>query len=292
MTENFNVSAERFGLPETQRFLAYAVERQTIYEKRQAGEPPPWTDDPVMRHYHFCNIYRRLDRVTQWIVEHYVKGNGSNPWLWLALVGARFFNEPASLTPFNGDIERWIVNLEMDMNMRHLRGDRMFRSAYMVRSLPGMPKHTYVIDGVIRPMYRECLMTDTWSPTQPYTLQKWWEFLMPFYGIGGFMAYEVVCDLTYSSGYLAGATDINTFTHMGPGAIRGLKRMLLEPPPKGDRHFPVAMAQVLRGIVNNQQFHTMPTWTLREVEHTLCEFDKYERVRLGQGHTRRYKGGT
>jgi hypothetical protein len=26
---------------------------------------------------------------------------------------------------------------------------------------------------------------------------------------------------------------------------------------------------------------------MREVEHTLCEFDKYERVRLGQGRSKR-----
>ncbi len=27
-------------------------------------------------------------------------------------------------------------------------------------------------------------------------------------------------------------------------------------------------------------------WEMREVEHTLCEFDKHERARLGQGRPR------
>jgi hypothetical protein len=29
-----------------------------------------------------------------------------------------------------------------------------------------------------------------------------------------------------------------------------------------------------------------PSWEMRDVEHTLCEFDKYERIRLGEGRTR------
>jgi hypothetical protein len=33
-------------------------------------------------------------------------------------------------------------------------------------------------------------------------------------------------------------------------------------------------------------FLDWPEWDMRTVEHTLCEFDKYERVRLGQGAPR------
>jgi hypothetical protein len=29
-----------------------------------------------------------------------------------------------------------------------------------------------------------------------------------------------------------------------------------------------------------------PAWEMREVEHSLCEFDKYERVRRGEGRPR------
>ena len=30
-----------------------------------------------------------------------------------------------------------------------------------------------------------------------------------------------------------------------------------------------------------------PGWSMREVEHWLCEFDKYERARLGEGKMKR-----
>jgi hypothetical protein len=34
----------------------------------------------------------------------------------------------------------------------------------------------------------------------------------------------------------------------------------------------------------------MPSVEMRDIEHSLCEFDKYERVRLGEGRPRmKYK---
>jgi hypothetical protein len=40
--------------------------------------------------------------------------------------------------------------------------------------------------------------------------------------------------------------------------------------------------------------HEWPAWEMREVEHTLCEFDKYERARLGEGRPKQRfnPGGT
>ena len=38
-------------------------------------------------------------------------------------------------------------------------------------------------------------------------------------------------------------------------------------------------------------FIIYPPFELREIEHSLCEFDKYERIRLGQGRPKqKYKG--
>jgi hypothetical protein len=43
----------------------------------------------------------------------------------------------------------------------------------------------------------------------------------------------------------------------------------------------------------HQEAEHWPAWEMREVEHTLCEFDKYERARLGEGKPRGvYRHGT
>ena len=46
---------------------AFAIERHKIYLRRSAGQPFPWTDDPILQKYKFNNIYRELDKTTIWI---------------------------------------------------------------------------------------------------------------------------------------------------------------------------------------------------------------------------------
>ena len=46
----------------------------------------------------------------------------------------------------------------------------------------------------------------------------------------------------------------------------------------------------LLDVSNDYIDPALPALEMREIEHCLCEFDKYERVRLGQGRPRsKYK---
>ncbi len=42
----------------------FAGERMRIWEQRQRGKSRPWTCDPILSKYRFCNVYRELDRQT------------------------------------------------------------------------------------------------------------------------------------------------------------------------------------------------------------------------------------
>jgi hypothetical protein len=42
----------------------FCTERMKVWERRQQGLAAPWTRDPVIGKYRFCNIYRELDRQT------------------------------------------------------------------------------------------------------------------------------------------------------------------------------------------------------------------------------------
>src|SRR6266446_1160115 len=48
----------------------FAAERQRIFAKRWRGEPGPWTDDPILQMYKFCNVYRAADRVSQYMIRN------------------------------------------------------------------------------------------------------------------------------------------------------------------------------------------------------------------------------
>ena len=46
----------------------WMTERHAIHQRRLAGQPWPWTDDPIFRQHAFTNVFRVYDRVTQYII--------------------------------------------------------------------------------------------------------------------------------------------------------------------------------------------------------------------------------
>src|SRR5215475_4256792 len=47
-----------------ERYCAFLVERDAIYKKKIAGEPWPWTEDPILQQYRFTEIYRERDKTS------------------------------------------------------------------------------------------------------------------------------------------------------------------------------------------------------------------------------------
>ena len=114
-----------------------------------------------------------------------------------------------------------------------------------------------------------------------------------YIGWGPFMAYEVVTDLRHTR-YLKDAHDIYSWANAGPGAIRGLNRLYgrnleAKPHPRQTNEEMHTLMQDLNRLTDPGFASTFPgelRFEMRDVEHTLCEFDKYERVRLGEGKMR------
>lgn len=53
-------------------YLYWMCERMNIFWKKYEGKPAPWTDDEVLRNGKFCNVYRCLDRVSQYLLSHVI----------------------------------------------------------------------------------------------------------------------------------------------------------------------------------------------------------------------------
>src|ERR1700677_1494583 len=49
-------------------YWRFAAERQSVNDRRLAGEPGPWTQDPGIRTYRFTKAYRATDRVSQYLI--------------------------------------------------------------------------------------------------------------------------------------------------------------------------------------------------------------------------------
>mmetsp|Transcript_16468 Transcript_16468/g.46865 ORF Transcript_16468/g.46865 Transcript_16468/m.46865 type:complete len:262 (+) Transcript_16468:214-999(+) len=51
----------------------WMTERHLIFKRKNAGEPAPWTTDPVLLQWRFCNVRRELDRESRALIERIVK---------------------------------------------------------------------------------------------------------------------------------------------------------------------------------------------------------------------------
>lgn len=103
------------------------------------------------------------------------------------------------------------------------------------------------------------------------------------------MAYEVVTDMRWTK-IGAAWPDINTFAHAGPGALRGLNRVAERPLNQPLSNERALTEMILLGAKMRAGWPKPSVWwpklEMREVEHTLCEFDKYQRVLHGEGKPR------
>ena len=308
-------------LPYAADFFAYARERHSVHLRRLAGEPAPWTDDPILRKYRFTQVFRELDRTTIWFRQFVREPLREKPEVLLATVLFRWFNRISTGEGIflQQDVERgsaFDVYLRTG-NRRVLeqacvaingaRGPHV-TGAYIVLGKRGMPKmqgvvaafHDFAQNYNWRDTARECLACRD-IPGRELNLEHIWRWLRDVPYLGPFMAYEIVTDLRWTA-LLDRAPDINTWANPGPGALRGAARVLGVSERRYRRDDPstkpfvtkASVAEthdVMRELLFRSRLSEFwpqgwPEWEMRDVEHTLCEFDKYERARLGQGRPR------
>lgn len=271
-------------------FVYWVKEREAIRVKKEAGVPKPWTSDPIFQTYKFTNVRREDDTVSKWITENWIKPNDPHPNMWFAMIVARLFNWPPTLEEicfphltFPELKEKWRRNLK---GLRDDAGAKIFTGAYLV-STNGvkMDKIDYILDRVLTPIWIEgrapTHVESAWNHS-PLTLEEYWTHLRQFDGLGSFMAGQVIADLKFTS-ELKDAPDWWTWAPLGPGSIRGLNRF-------HGRHVDKSLRQDqgLKEInevqkMISQEYLLLPA---HNIQNCFCEFDKYLRVKNGEGRPR------
>ena len=271
-------------------YFATARERYAVYLRRSQGQRPPWTKDPILINYRFCNVYRELDKVTRWLHDNWREPYRDHPNLVFSMALARLINWPPTLEAI-GFPKRWSPGHAVRViNKRQEAGVKAYTGAYLLGAIPkGANKAEYLVNSVLTPLYKALRTAEL-----PSRLETAWYYFKSFQGIGDFLAYEIVSDLRHTH-YLRDAPDILTWANAGPGALRGLTR-LWGFQPKTQRligyNFPKERANEAMQMLlteSRKQLPDMPLWEMREVEHHLCEFDKYLRIKEGQGTLERFR---
>jgi hypothetical protein len=264
-------------------------EREQIHIRKDRGDAPPWTEDPILVTYRFCNVRREDDRVTAWIRENIRGPFAGHPMLWLMLCIGRQINWPDTLAELIA-YRAWPLDDDFDpaqitgvLNDRKARGDKVYTGAYMISapSTKGADKQVYIAETVIGALWHRRATFSRWGKFA--TLQRTHERISVSNGWGPFMAYQAVVDMRFT-GLLDQADDVQTWAAAGPGTIRGLNRLYGRPVDHA-----LSQGQALsemRSIYKTVQAETGVPMDFSDVPNALCETDKYLRVKLGQGKPR------
>lgn len=279
-------------------FWRYVNERQNIWYRRFVlKQPPPWTADPVLRDYSFCNNFRQLDRGTMYAINNILTLPKPEDRVFVTMF-YRLFNNPDTLDEVGvNNIASWNRKYVQRVILnRFKRGDKVYRAAYMLagpKNAGGKPgskikEYCRVLNGVYK---RRIALTEQLKAAP--TRRGAWECLQSVKWLGPFIALQCFLDLNYDH-YFHWPND--EWVYCGPGAIRGLNRMMRVSVTK-QSEMTIAINQLtdLQSTYLNNIFKWPPnitSLTNDDTEYVLCEWSKYERIKEGGKRTRRFVPST
>lgn len=283
----------------TAAFFAFARERHRIFLRRSLGvSRDRWTKDEILSTYRFTNVFRELDATTVWLREQIRGPMSEMDGVLNAVATFRWFNKieigeiltgnmPDGTRQTNLLTGRWSTKYAERRLRRLLPSGPWTNGAYVISSPQGVDKLSGVLQSIDNFRAQRGLLE---AIREDGTLRGATDLLSGISFLGRFMAYELVTDLRYTY-LLRQAPDIHTWANPGPGARRGLGRVFGSGPDSTsaaddmlrDMRDLLRMSRYSKYWPVSMESLPTPIWEMREVEHTLCEFDKYERARHGEG---------
>ena len=264
-------------------FWYFLKARHETYLNRKAGKDKPWTTDELIQKFKFTNVFRELDAGTVWMREQLTKPHEDAPWEQMIgnCAAYRLFNLIAT-----GEVLGWRPTWDAKevakiLNERKAAGNTIFTDAHVVRSEFGRSKVDSVCDMVAQVYEAAPQIAQVARETQ--SLQAVFDELKKIHMVGGFIAYEIVTDLRHTP-VLREAKDTMTWANLGPGAARGMARI------KYNHNKGIESMQQLLTESKANLPEDFPALEMRDIEHSLCEFDKYCRAKFGEGKVRSYPG--
>lgn len=265
-------------------YWRFAAARQAVLHRRLSGDPPPWTDDPILARHRFTNPYRFTDRVSQFLLTAVQYGATWDPSTialrtllfkvfnridtWRLLVAEAGEPTVASFDP---------VRLGRVLSEARRSGRRIYSPAYIVPNPPygESEKHRNHLRML-------AAMLDDGTVDRLVAargLRELFEVLRRVPSLGPFLAFQYAVDINYSPVTAGGERG---FVVAGPGAVDGLRKSFASLPAGAE-------ADALLWVADTQEEH-FARLGLRfdqvfgrrlqpiDCQNLFCETDKYARV--------------
>jgi hypothetical protein len=285
-------------------YLNFIAERMNIFWARHYELEQPHTDDEIFKNFKFTNVYRSLDRVSQFLISKVIydtKGlanerdtedifwriilfkHFNKPETWLALEAE--FGEINLATPIK-EMENYLTHLAkiqpIYSNAYMLTASFMRNSELMAKNklYVGQPKHSAYLQ-----LFKNALldndMKGMYSILKSQSLAELQTKLESgIVAVGKFISMQFAIDLNYS---LIFNFDENEHIIAGPGAEKGIHRTFSI---EGKPDYVEIIKWVTRELPNlmhdygfGERFISLPNRmpTLIDMQNCFCETDKYLR---------------
>jgi hypothetical protein len=215
-----------------QRLLDFMLERERIRDRKDSGQPFPWTDDPILQKYFISNLDCEDDKTTRWLKKSWPEPYQDDPDLPFAIaVFRRGINLPATAEQLGYPVP-WDVNKFLQVIQRRQNNKLPWCNPHAYKLIVGHrkqdggfhgPQHEMLVHYVFDPVWqkREVLRVQPASDS----LESYYQRVSKIKFMGGWYTYRLIVDLKYTK-QLRNAPDWQTWLLLGPGTIRGLNRVL------------------------------------------------------------------
>lgn len=274
-------------------YFQFVRARHQAWLHRMEGAEPPWSDDPIVQTRKFTNVFRILDRGTQFVAKDLLYSESAisfNDALMRCFL-YRYTNRPEPWIYFRKLVGRYPLTIDLSGQLQHVwyqykaDGNPMFGNAFKMfvgAENKGKDRLTWVLD-LTRDVFSDPKFSDKFLKMQPYSDRMTWLETIP--RCANFMGMQILTDIGYSHWIQANE---DQFIIPGPGALIGARHISLDTGP-------ITTIYQLRDHWRNSEDEVIlpGIWripSLMDIQNTLCEFGKYMRWREQPIRSKPYTG--
>ena len=255
-------------------FWQFVIQRHWLWELRSPYRHDGTIPDTIpnaLRSYRYTNIFRILDRGSQELIDR-IETYDKESALFRVLAW-RAFGRSSTFDAIEGCLDGWGIDQDRALQAIEAIQGPVFTGAYQTATLPGCgPDGSSVAQ-------RHVMRLAAWaedetlkrSVMQATTLEQVYRAMRLMNGVGDFMAWQFALDVDY---WHIGGLERRDFVVAGPGARAGLKLL----GTGNGRHWDDVIRMLTREAPPELMLDRLKVEP-SDVEHALCEYSKFHRIR-------------
>ena len=292
-------------IPENlEEFFRFIYERQAIWYRRFELKLPreDWTDDPILKKYKYTNVYRHLDRGTIWMFDNvlmptlnrrgklqkkledavwricqYRLLNKVETFEKVSLISHKDYGESVDRADFFDTLADLLE-----------QGEKVWTSAHITLQCNLNQGRLSNYEEILDRLWFS--ISEITEFMQSHDMEQSFKRVKQEYGFGPFITFEVLSDFVYIPAFNFTQND---WANPGPGCKLGIN--LIYPNVKTIGEYQNVMDYLCKKQNMYFKRYKLP-WkevrykgqrlSLRDIEHSLCEYGKLHKQKLGVGKAR------